>query len=79
MTEEKGIVSEVDNVEIEVNGAARSVPEGATVEALLRELGLDGRTVVVELNRQIVRRTELSDTRLEAGDRLELVHFVGGG
>lgn len=72
-------MSEVDNVQIEVNGAARSVPEGATVEALLRELGLDGRTVVVELNRQIVRRTELSDTRLEAGDRVELVHFVGGG
>jgi sulfur carrier protein len=76
MTDERNRVSEVS---IEVNGASRSVPEGATVEALLRDLGLDGRTVVVELNRQIVRHTELAGTRLEAGDRVELVHFVGGG
>ena len=69
----------MSHISIEVNGRARTVPEGATVEQLLTDLGLDGRTVVVELNRQIVRRTELSDTRLEGGDRLELVHFVGGG
>ena len=64
---------------IEVNGQAREVTLGATVESLLRDLDLDGRTVVVELNRQIVRRNEIADTRLEAGDRVELVQFVGGG
>jgi thiamine biosynthesis protein ThiS len=69
----------VSDIDIEVNGSARSIPSGSSIEALLRELELDGRTVVVELNRQIVRRTELADTRLEAGDRVELVHFVGGG
>lgn len=46
---------------------------------MLEDLDLDGRTVVVELNRQIVRRTEFPDIRLEQGDRVELVHFVGGG
>ena len=69
----------MSDIEIEVNGATRSVAGGLSLEGLLRELDLDGRTVVVELNRQIVRRTELADTRLEAGDRVELVHFVGGG
>jgi thiamine biosynthesis protein ThiS len=42
-------------------------------------LGLDARTVVVELNRQIVRRPHLGDTALATGDTVELVHFVGGG
>lgn len=69
----------VSDIEIQVNGTARSVAAGLSLEGLLHELDLDGRTVVVELNRQIVRRTERADTRLEAGDRVELVHFVGGG
>ena len=51
----------------------------ATAADLLEHLGLDGRAVVVELNRRIVRRPELSDTPLRAGDVVELVHFVGGG
>ena len=46
---------------------------------LLRNLGLDGRAIVVELNRQIIRLPEIEGVRLEAGDRVELVHFVGGG
>lgn len=66
-------------IEIRVNGEARTVEAGMTVAGLLRALELDGRTVVVELNRRIVRRTEIDDLILEGGDRLELVHFVGGG
>lgn len=64
---------------IEVNGTPRDVPEGHTVEHLLDALGLDPRLVVVELNRQIVRKTEIAEMTLQDGDRLELVHFVGGG
>jgi thiamine biosynthesis protein ThiS len=49
------------------------------VADLLRHLQLDPRTVVVELNRRIVRRPQLADTELAEGDAVELVHFVGGG
>lgn len=66
-------------VEILVNGEPRRVPGPATAADLLRHLGLDPRTVVVELNRQIVRRPHLGDTVLADGDAVELVHFVGGG
>jgi len=69
----------VEHIEIHVNGKVRSVPSGIRVEGLLETLGLDGRTVVVELNRDILRRTDHADTGLEAGDRVEIVHFVGGG
>ena len=66
-------------LEITVNGESRQVPGPATLDALLENLGLDPRTVVVEHNRQIVRRPALGTTALAAGDAVELVHFVGGG
>ena len=68
-----------DVIDIHVNGKTRRVEAGTSVAGLLRELDLDGRTVVVELNRQIVRRTEIDSIALEKGDRIELVRFVGGG
>ena len=69
----------MSELEILVNGEPRQVPGPATAADLLRHLGLDPRTVVVELNRQIVRRPRLDDTALADGDAVELVHFVGGG
>lgn len=66
-------------MEIVVNGELRRVAEPSTLLELLETLGLDPRTVVVELNREIVRRPRLGETRLAAGDAVELVHFVGGG
>ena len=68
-----------EDVEIFVNGEPRRVPAGQTVSGLLTDLELNGRLVVVELNRQILRRGELPEIGLEAGDRVELVNFVGGG
>ena len=53
--------------------------DGRTVAGLLEDLELDGRLVVVELNRQIIRRTEIAEVALRDGDRIEIVHFVGGG
>ena len=66
-------------MQIQVNGRERDVPAGTSVATLLRDLGLDGRTLVVELNRRIVRPPETESVQLEAGDHVELVHFVGGG
>ena len=66
-------------IEVVVNGERRAVPVDATLLDLLGVLHLDPRVVVVEHNRQIVRRTELEQARLAPGDAIELVHFVGGG
>ena len=66
-------------LELVINGEPRQVPAPATLESLLGVLGLDPRTVVVELNRAIVRRPQLAETPLASGDSIELVHFVGGG
>lgn len=66
-------------VSLTVNGEAMRVRAPASLAGLLEELGLDPRAVVVELNRRIVRRPALAETRLRPGDAVELVHFVGGG
>jgi thiamine biosynthesis protein ThiS len=62
-----------------VNGEPRQLQAPATLSDLLMRLGLDPRMVVVELNREIIRRGRLGEVALRDGDQVELVHFVGGG
>jgi len=65
--------------EVFVNGQPRQVPSGSTVADLLAAMALKPAQVAVERNKQIVRRTDHAATPLEAGDRLEVVTFFGGG
>ncbi|NIN71845.1 MAG: sulfur carrier protein ThiS [Gemmatimonadetes bacterium] len=64
---------------ITLNGDERDVPAGLTVSGLLVHLGLHERLVVVELNRDILRRSRYGEVSVSAGDTIELVQFVGGG
>jgi thiamine biosynthesis protein ThiS len=62
-----------------VNGENRAAKPGATVIDLLRELGLDSGRVAIERNLEILPRSKWTETTVEAGDRYEIVQFVGGG
>ena len=62
-----------------VNGETRTLAEGITVAELLVTLELAGRRVAVELNQDLVPRNEFDARVIHDGDRLEIVHFVGGG
>jgi thiamine biosynthesis protein ThiS len=64
---------------ITVNGRSHPIGENDSLLDVLSALDLDPRVVVVELNRDIVRRPQLGETRVRPGDHIELVHFVGGG
>jgi sulfur carrier protein len=64
---------------IVLNGVDREVTDGATLDALLRTLGLGEGRLAVEINGQVVRREERPVRRLADGDRVEIVQFVGGG
>jgi thiamine biosynthesis protein ThiS len=68
-----------EGIRIIVNGEPRDLPGQVSLLDLLERFELDPRAVVVELNREIVRRTALGGTTLRDGDTIELVHFVGGG
>ena len=64
---------------IYLNGELRDVPENLTLAALLDWLKLPADRVAVELNRQIAGRSTWGQTVIQPDDRLEVVHFVGGG
>jgi sulfur carrier protein len=68
-----------DTMQLTINGDQRQVAHATTVAELLERLGLDRRGVVVELNREIIRRGALAATPIRDGDSVEIVHFVGGG
>ena len=62
-----------------INGIPRELPENSTVAQLLQELDLEGKPTAVEVNRKVVPKKELGQTRLQEGDKIEIVSFVGGG
>lgn len=64
---------------LHINGEKREFSDGMTVAALVAQLGMKQDRVAVELNLEIVPRTLWDTTTLKDGDKLEVVHFVGGG
>lgn len=66
-------------MEVQINGETRQVPEGTDVAQLLQQEGLAGRRIAVEINREIVPRGRFAARRLRPGDRIEIVHAIGGG
>jgi len=68
-----------ESIAIHINGDLGRVTVGLTIAGMLRELELDPRKVAVERNLEIVPRSSFDQMAVEEGDRLEIVHFVGGG
>jgi sulfur carrier protein len=67
---------------VTLNGTVREfggLAEGATLTAVIGELGLKADRVAVEHNGEIAPRSDWDGVRLASGDKLEVVHFVGGG
>ena len=62
-----------------VNGKAREIAEPTTLLAFLEAHNVNPRLVAVEYNGEIVKRERYGEVTLQAGDRLEIVHMVGGG
>ncbi len=66
---------------LQINGDEKTfnAPTPFTLAALVEQLGMKSDRVAIELNRDIVPRDRWPETQLNEGDRLEIVHFVGGG
>lgn len=64
---------------VTVNGAATSFDRGTTVTELLNQLGVASERVAVEVNLTVIDRRLFDQTRIDEGDRVEIVSFVGGG
>lgn len=66
-------------MDIQLNGSPVTVATPATITSLLEQQGLAGRRVAVEVNGQIIPRGQHASHALAAGDRVEIVHALGGG
>jgi len=64
---------------VRLNGEQTAVSEGSTVASFVQQLGLQGRRIAVEVNREILARDFYEQRILADGDEIEIVHFVGGG
>jgi len=64
---------------IRVNGEVRYLPDGSSAAKLVAEMGLAGRRLAMEVNREIVPRSEYASHILREGDQVEIVHAIGGG
>ncbi len=74
-----GVAYQARVIEVVINGERRELPREMTVAELIEHLGLRGRLLAVELNGEVVPRAEHDRRRVRERDRIEIVHFVGGG
>lgn len=74
----RGICSK-NNMTLTINGEDRAFENLTTLADLVSHLGMKPDRVAVELNRDLIRRDRWPETKLSDGDKLEIVHFVGGG
>ncbi|SDM94514.1 sulfur carrier protein ThiS [Vreelandella arcis] len=68
-----------ESIHLTLNGKPHSLAADATAADLVEQLGLSGRRIAVEINEQIVPKSQLADTHLTSGDQIEVVHAIGGG
>lgn len=66
-------------MQIIVNGEQRDVLDGLTAEQLVEEMGITGKRIAMEVNLDIVPRSQYTEHTFNAGDKIEIVHAVGGG
>jgi sulfur carrier protein len=62
-----------------LNGESRPLSSGTQLAQLVNELGLEGKRLAVEINREIIPRSQYANTELKNGDTIEIVHAIGGG
>lgn len=66
-------------MQIQVNGEQREIADEISLTQLITELNLPQERIAIEVNQAVVRRRDWTKTTLQDGDRVEIVHFVGGG
>lgn len=62
-----------------LNGEVREVPDNFNLEQLLQHFSLPSRRVAIELNKDVVRRADWTSIKVSESDKIEVIHFVGGG
>lgn len=66
-------------MKITLNGEARSIDDSIKLQALIDQLGYSGKRLAVEINKEIIPKSQHADYIIKDGDNIEIVHAIGGG
>ena len=72
-------MKKINKIEIYINGKKTSVDKGIKLSKLIKDLNIPLKKVAIELNQSIVNKKKLNITKLKKYDKIEIVHFIGGG
>ena len=72
-------MKKIKKIKIQVNGKLKTVKEDINLMNLVKSLKIPIKKVAIELNQEIVNKLKLSKIILKNGDKIEIVHFIGGG
>ena len=72
-------MKKIKKIKIKVNGKSKSVPEKYKISDLVKDLKIPLKKVAIELNQEIIDKKKISKITLKKDDKIEIVHFIGGG
>ena len=72
-------MKKIKKIKIKVNGELKSVPENYKISDLVKDLKIPLKKVAIELNQEIMDKKKISKITLKKDDKMEIVHFIGGG
>jgi sulfur carrier protein len=72
-------MKKIKKIKIKVNGKIKSVPENYKISDLVKDLKIPLKKVAIELNQEIMDKKKISKIALKKDDKMEIVHFIGGG
>ena len=72
-------MKKINKIKIKVNGKFKSVPEKYKISDLVKDLKIPLQKVAIELNQEIIDKKKISKITLKKDDKMEIVHFIGGG
>ena len=72
-------MKKIKKIKIKLNGKTKLIAENLKIEALISSLKIPVKKVAIELNQEILDKKKLKEIKLKKNDRIEIVHFIGGG
>ncbi len=72
-------MKKIKKIKIKINGKERQIAENSKIDKLLNELKIPIKKVAIELNQEILDKKKLRKIKLKKNDKIEIVHFIGGG
>ena len=72
-------MQKIKKIQIRVNGKVKSIPANHSISDLVKNLNIPIKKVAIELNQEIIDKKRTSNIKLKKNDKIEIVHFIGGG